>query len=203
MIHACLFDIGNVLVSFDYSRTFPRLAPHTGRSLEELKAHLAQASVALETGRLSSEAFMDEAVGFLGDGVTHGAFREAFTGIFDLIEPVWSAVQTVRSAVPVHLFSNTSELHETWLFEAWPQFRDFDGGFFSWRMGCMKPDDAFYNHALEVLQLPPEQIAYVDDLPANIETGRRMGFHCHQYDFRNHGALLEFLTGCGLPVPAA
>lgn len=198
MIRACLFDIGNVLVTFDYSRTFAGIALRSVRTYEEIHAHLAEVCDSLETGRLSSEDFITRGVEFIGGGVSREEFEEAFTGIFEPIQPVWKIVETVTEKVPAWLFSNTSELHEQWLLRQYPGFAGFRGGFFSWRLGVMKPDPGIYEHALAALGLPASEIAYIDDLPANIETGRRLGFHCHQYDRTRHGDLQKFLRDCGL-----
>jgi FMN phosphatase YigB (HAD superfamily) len=198
MIKACLIDIGNVLVSFDYARTFPRLAPRMPRSLEEIRVHLSEVIEELETGRLSSDAFVARAMAFIGGGVSREEFLRAFTEIFEPIEPVWEAVEIIRDAVPVHLFSNTSELHERHLFATFPGFSRFHGGFYSWRLGLMKPHAGIYENALRALDLPAKEIAYIDDLSDNIETGRRLGFNCHQYDRDRHEDLLRFLGECGL-----
>jgi len=193
-IRACLFDIGNVLVTFDYTRTFPALAAQTGRSYEEIHTHLAGMSASLETGLITSEEFIGRALDFIGEGVTRAAFLSAFTEIFDPVVPVWEMVQTVCRRVPSWLFSNTSELHETWLLRRYPDFSWFTGGFYSWRLGVMKPDPGMYQAALAALSLPAQQIAYVDDLPANVETGRALGFQCHLFDHTRPEALREFLA---------
>jgi glucose-1-phosphatase len=198
MIKACLFDIGNVLVSFDYARTFPGLAPKMSRSLEEIKLHFSEVIEELETGRLSSDAFVATAMEFIGSGVSREEFLKAFTEIFEPIEPVWEVVEIVRETVPVHLFSNTSELHERHLFETFPRFSRFHGGFYSWRLGLMKPDAGIYENALRTLGLAAKEVAYVDDLPANIATARRLGFRSHQYDRNRHEDLVRFLEECGL-----
>lgn len=201
MIQACLFDIGNVLVSFDYARAFQRLAARTRRTAGEWQAHLQEAGGELETGRLSSGDFVSRAVAFSGSEVSGEDFLQAFSDIFERNEPVWGVMEALRKVIPVHLFSNTSEIHEKWLFGMWPDFHRFHGGFFSWRLGTMKPDDGMYEQAAHGLGVPASSIAYIDDLPANIRTGQRFGFRSHQYDLRDHGALLRFLESGGLPVP--
>ncbi len=195
---AILFDIGNVLLSFDYARTFPSLAAKTPRSFAEVHGHLSGMSGDLESGRLTSEDFIASAVEFLGGGVTPEEFHESFTGIFQPIAPVWELVERVRRRVPVYLFSNTSEIHEAHIFRHFPQFSVFTGGFYSWRLGAMKPEPGMYQAALTTLGLRGQEIAYVDDLPANIETGRGFGFHSLQYDRSRHHELEQFLDQCGL-----
>ena len=198
MIRACLFDIGNVLVTFDYTRTFPRFSVRTERTFEEIHAHLGAVVTELESGRMSSADFIARGVDFIGGGVSDAEFEDAFTGIFEPIQPVWDALETVTAKVPAWLFSNTSELHERFLFRQFPGFSAFRGGCYSWRLGTMKPDPGMYEHALASLGVPAEEIAYIDDLPANIETGRRFGFRCHQYDRTRHAELLQFLKEHGL-----
>jgi FMN phosphatase YigB (HAD superfamily) len=193
-IRACLFDIGNVLVTFDYTRTFPALAGRTGRRCEDIHAYLAGMSTDLESGCLSSDEFVTRALTFMGGDVTRAGFLTAFTEIFAPITPVWDMVQTVCQRVPVHLFSNTSELHESYLLNSYPDFSWFAGGFYSWRLGVMKPDAAMYHAALESLTLPADQVVYVDDLPANVETGRSLGLHCHLFDRTRPEDLHTFLT---------
>lgn len=201
MIQACLFDIGNVLVTFDYRRTFPRLAARTARSYDEIRGHVADTSPELETGRMDSAAFVAGAMEFIGGGVSSNEFMEAFTQIFEPVRHVWEMVESVRQKVPVYLFSNTSEIHESFLFRQYPEFSRFHGGFFSWRIGSMKPDPGMYERAIADLKLPPESIAYIDDLPANIETGRRFGFRSHLYQLNEHESLAAFMADCGLTSP--
>lgn len=196
---AILFDIGNVLVSWDFARTFQNIIVRSPRSLEEIRGWLtAQSEAGLESGAVSTEDFVRGAVDYIGGGLSRGEFVAAFTEIFDLIEPTWELVERVRRRVPVYLFSNTSELHETYLFRRFPEFANFHGGFYSWRLGAMKPDPGMYEAALTTLGLCGEEIAYVDDLAANVETGRRFGFRVHQYDRMRHGELERFLIECGL-----
>jgi len=197
-LKAVLFDIGNVLLTFDYRRTFPALAAKTPRTFAEVYRHLSGMSGALETGRLSSADFIAGALDFIGGGVTREEFVESFTGIFQTIEPAWEMVERVRRRVPVYLFSNTSELHEDCIFRQFPQFAVFAGGFYSWRVGSMKPDSGMYEAALQTLGLRGEEIGYVDDLAANIGTGRRFGFHGLQFDHRRPEELGQFLERCGL-----
>lgn len=200
MIKACLFDIGNVLVTIDFRRTLGNVHEISRHSYDEVRRHLTGMIAELETGRLTTKGFVASALEYVGAGMTDASFRHAYTAIFDLIEPVWELVEQIQRTVPVYLFSNTGELHETALFNTFPQFNRFNGGFYSWRIGSMKPEEPMYRRALEELGVPAENIAYVDDLGPNIETGRRLGFQCHQYDVSCHIELLTFFRKLGLPA---
>ena len=58
----------------------------------------------------------------------------------------------------------------------------------------MKPASGMYEQAVATFDLDPAQTFYVDDLIANIETGRRLGFVSHHYDPQNHNALHQELN---------
>ena len=199
MIRAFLFDIGNVLVRFDYGRVFRALAAEVGEGeMRELEPWIRELGQEMERGQVSSGEFVKAVVGKLGGKVGEGEFRAWFNDIFWMNEPMGELVGRLRGRVPLYLFSNTSELHERHLFENYPVFGQFDGGFYSWSAGCMKPDEAFYRRALEELGLAPSEIAYVDDLPDNIATGRRIGLVSHAYEHGRHGEFEAFVDALAL-----
>jgi putative hydrolase of the HAD superfamily len=53
--------------------------------------------------------------------------------------------------------------------------RLFDVTVISHLVGLRKPDPAIYELAVEKLELPPEEIVFIDDLPGNLKPARAMG----------------------------
>lgn len=107
---------------------------------------------------------------------------------------MWRAVE--RLAADGHrllLFSNTNAIHCPWILEAYDVFHHFEGGTYSFKVGSMKPEPEIYHRAIEDHELVPGETLYIDDLSANIETDRRLGFRCHRYDLRDHGAFEAWL----------
>ena len=198
MIEAFLFDIGRVLVQFDFSSIYRRLEPLAGQNLDAAAGEISMLMVPLETGTLTAADFVRQATGIIGGDVREDDFAKAFMEIFTPHQPMWDTVERVAAQVPIYLFSNTSALHETWLMREYEVFRYFQGGVFSWRCGFMKPDEGIYRHAIEMLDVPAEKIGYVDDLAANIATGQRLGFQSHLYDLTDHGAFENFLNSFDL-----
>ncbi len=194
MIDAFLFDIGRVIVQFDFDLIYRRLEPLAGRPLTGVAQQIAPMLIPLETGQLTAADFVQQATALIGGGVTEHDFATAYMEIFTPNEPMWRTVERVASKVPVYLFSNISALHEIWLLKEYDVFQHFKGGLFSWRCGSMKPDDEIYRQGLELLGVPAERIGYVDDLEPNIATGRRFGFQSHLYNMADHAAFEDFLT---------
>jgi glucose-1-phosphatase len=197
MPQAFLFDIGRVLVQFDFSLAFARLAPLTGEPLPEAETAIRALLPALETGTLSTAEFLRRGSRLLGGEVTPHLFEEAYCGIFTLNAAMQPVVEKLAANFPLYLFSNTSELHERHLFRHYPVFRLFRGGIYSWRAGFMKPDPAIYTKAIALAGVPASHIAYIDDLPENIATGRSAGLLSHEYSAARHSKFEDWLASLG------
>ncbi|MDB6071574.1 MAG: HAD-superfamily hydrolase, subfamily variant 3 [Verrucomicrobiales bacterium] len=195
---AVLFDIGNVLLKFDFNRAARAMAAHCEKSVEEIRTALDGWQHRHETGTVTSDDFGTALRAEIGYTGAESLFREQFCDIFTPNEPMWEFARSLFGKVPVYLFSNISLWHETWVFEKYPDFVRFDGGFYSWRLLAMKPDPAFYKAAVEALPFPPGRIAYMDDMPLNVEGGRAAGFQCWQYSADEHPAFLAHAAGWGI-----
>jgi glucose-1-phosphatase len=189
-VQAILFDIGNVLLKFDFNRAARSMAPHSTAPEAEIRAVLDAWQHRHETGAVSSDDFSSAVRGEIGYQGPESLFREQFCDIFTPNEPMWEFVRSLFGKVPVFLFSNISLWHETWVFEQYPDFARFDGGFYSWRIGAMKPDPKFYQEALETLPFPPDRIGYMDDMPNNVAGGLAAGFRSFLYHHDHHEAFL-------------
>ncbi len=190
MIKAFLFDIGNVLVKFDHAPAVSKIQAHSDATAEEIRNVVTGLIEPLETGRMSSAEFLQQAITGTRYGGTTEDFAAAYCDIFQLNEPMWELVTRLAPRYPLYLFSNTSELHLEFLLQQFPQMSFFKDGIYSMRVGAMKPEPAIFTAALELLQVNPDEIFYIDDLPANIAAGQAHGFQTHRYLWQQHEALL-------------
>jgi putative hydrolase of the HAD superfamily len=71
--------------------------------------------------------------------------------------------------------------------------------FSSCYVGARKPDPAIYRLALEVTQRAPEECAFIDDRPINLEQPRQMGLNAVHY--QNAEQLRAELTRLGVELP--
>lgn len=187
-----LFDIGNVLLRFDYKEALHALIPaDLGDAAARLQL-LDEKREDLESGRIAADDFIQWALQTLGTQASAEQFIAAWRSIFTPIPETWALVEKLHQlGHRLILFSNINAIHHPWIFDAYPGFEKFHGAVMSYEIGVMKPHDGFYQWAVREYELVPEETFYIDDLPANIETGRKWGFFCHQYDFLRHDALLE------------
>jgi len=188
-----LFDIGKVLLDFDFESSLERLVPHLPDARAQLDEVLADKDC-FEAGRVPLDEYLELALGVLGPTVTREGFIEAWRDIFTPNRPMWDVVDRLHAdGHRLILFSNTNVIHCPWIFENYEVFRRFHGAVLSFEVGEIKPHDPIYEHAIGHHALDPAETLYVDDLPANIESGRRFGFRCHQYDMADHAAFERWL----------
>jgi FMN phosphatase YigB (HAD superfamily) len=189
-----VFDIGNVLLPFDYHRTHNRIRPHCEVAPEERLSEISVLSVEHECGRLNEKEFFDALTILLGFHGDRQVLIEAWCDIFQVNEPIVDFARRLCDAnIPCHLLSNIGETHSRYIEKTYPFFSLFDKRVYSWREGAMKPDSAIYTATIAKLGTEPACVFYIDDKPENIEAGRNAGFCSLAYDHTNHPAFLEAL----------
>lgn len=192
-----LFDIGKVLLDFDFENSLRRLLPPgtPDQEVDERLARMLERKDEFEGGHVSHDDYIPWALDVLGHDITRETFVHAWQNIFTPNEPMWRIVEELHAdGHRLILFSNTNAIHCPWIFETYEIFRSFESGVLSFEVGAIKPQEKIYHHAIDTHGLVPDETLYIDDLPANIETGQRLGFRTHQYDLTNHPAFETWLA---------
>jgi putative hydrolase of the HAD superfamily len=192
-----VFDLGKVLVDFDYSIAANKIAARSSQPPENLHAFLGSSPllVEYESGRLSREQFFAgvcHAVGFRGDLIEFGKF---FAEIFTPIEPMIALqAELRRRGLPTYIFSNTNDLAIEHVRRDFPFFKNFDGYILSYEVGAMKPESKIYE-ALEALTgRRGADLIYIDDRHENVAAGAARGWRTifHETPEKTRQALTAF-----------
>ncbi len=188
-----LSDIGNVLVAFDFTIAAQRCAEKSPFKAEKMFHRLDGIKLPYENGDMDDETFVREAIAALEFQGSVAEFRQIWCEIFTENVAMKQTLARWAGKLPMHLLSNTNGLHKEYLLSTFSIFRHFQDGVYSYSAKCSKPGDEIFIHTIERLSLDPALTFYIDDLPANIATADRLGFHTHLYDIKNHGALESVL----------
>lgn len=191
-----IFDLGKVLLDFDYGIAIRRLVPRCRVDLEALRRTLTQDSLLLEyeSGRRSTPEFFSEVQRLTGYAGTIEEFRHVFGDIFTPIEPmVRLHAEAHARGVPTYLFSNTNELAITFVRARFPFMRQFDGQILSYEVKAMKPEPPMYELAERMSGFRGPEIFYVDDRAENVEAGWQRGWQgiVHQDPAQTRSALVR------------
>ena len=179
------FDIGKVLLDFDYGILIRRMAPRTRWNESALNAYLNQSPLLAEyeSGQLGTSEFFECVQRETGFDGAESEFAELFEDIFTPIEPVieWHR-QIAMNGIATYTFSNTNELavrHMSRTYDFWPRFT---GHVLSHEVKSLKPDAGIYEALEAAAGCSRSSILYLDDRPENIEAGLARGWRacCHQ-----------------------
>lgn len=88
---------------------------------------------------------------------------------------MYALIEELRQQkITVGLLSNVEERMGKYLRE-FGLYEPFEPCLLSWEIGMVKPDPDIYAHLLEQLNLPANNVIFIDDLPENVEAARQMG----------------------------
>ena len=199
MIRTFLFDIGNVIVRFDFSKAVRALASLSDVADEnEVLARIETVKVAYEDGQMSRAEFLHEVSRILKYRGTEEQFVAAWQDIFTANEPMHELVRKLRGRYPLFLLSNTSDIHIEGLFRDFDIFGHFTDATYSYVVRASKPHPPIYEIATRNHGLVPTETLFIDDLAANIATAKELGFQTHHYHPDRHHELLATLDTHGI-----
>jgi HAD superfamily hydrolase (TIGR01509 family) len=193
-----VFDLGKVLVDFDYSIAAKKVAARSTKHVENLHDFLGGSLLLarLESGWITDEQFFAEIQQITGfDGSI-----EEFAGYFaDIFSPIPEMVELHaglrKKNIPTYIFSNTNDLAVVHIRHNFPFFRQFDGYILSYKVGAMKPKAKIYKALEEMSGRRGGDIFYIDDRLENIEAGAARGWEVVLHDsvITTRAALEKFL----------
>ncbi len=178
-----LFDIGNVLVDFDFQFLTDRIAADSGRSPEAPSARDTAMHEAVEKGEISDAEF----VAYLNEAKGLSWSIEEYIGVWCDMFSVNPAgrrlfVEALERNLPVYTLSNIAGHHMDAIERNEPGFFEGAAGLFlSYRLGVRKPDPAIYQKALDALGAEGAQCFFIDDRPENVAAAREAGIHAQLF----------------------
>lgn len=198
---AVVFDLGNVLLDFDYLLAIRRILPRCRVGLGTLSAVLNGSTLLIEyeSGRINTAEFVRQvrdSTGFEGDSEE---FASLFGDIFREVHEMTALVPRLRQAgIPCYLFSNTNELATRHIAAQYPFYAGFDGHVLSYEHGAVKPDPALYAVVERLSGLAGADLLYFDDRPENVRTALDRGWQGIVH--RRPDESIQLLRTAGVPV---
>ena len=187
MHKAIFFDLGRVLINFDFQIAYGALEGFCPYTAEEIQRRLAGTNLfeRFETGLVESRDFTEQVRRVLDLKVEDDQFRKIWFSIFtDILLPE-SMLEGLRRRYRLVVVSNTNALHFEMLRETHAHLlRHFDDLVLSYEVHAMKPQPEIFQAAVERAGCGPEECFYTDDIAAYIEAARRMGIDAVAFESR-------------------
>ena len=182
-IDTVFFDIGNVLLNFDFAHGARKLSKMSGVREAEL-TWMVGATVertGYECGRCSTDEFIQIIFKQLRIRVSRDEFREIWSDIFIENAEMIALARSLRGVKKRHLLSNTNELHAEFFTEKYPIIREIEGHTYSYREKTGKPDPKFYHIALDRAGADAVHSLFIDDREENVVAARQVGMKAVHY----------------------
>ena len=184
MIRVVAFDIGKVLLDFDYSILVRKMAPRSRLDVPALEQLLDQSPLLekYESGQMNCDEFflsVQQETGYKGALEEFAAlFEDIFTPISEVIA---MHEQISASGLPTYTLSNTNAMAVRHIQHTYPFWSRFTGHVLSYEHGSLKPEKEIYEAFERVSGFSAGSIAYLDDREENIVVAKERGWEAIQY----------------------
>jgi len=197
-IELVAFDLGNVLCSVSEVPASEKLASLSNRPVDEVhEIVFGKARKALfETATMTFSEHAERAIATLDIPMTVEEFTKLYDSVLIPSHGMFPLVARIAEKHQIALVSNTSEPHWLTAKRFLPFSSQLNPVIVSYEVDAMKPDKAFYDALLSQVQIPAEQVLFIDDLPENIEAARKTGMNVHH--FTGQPALESALAELGI-----
>lgn len=184
MIKAVIFDLGNVIVPFDFKRAYARMEGLCPYPAAEIPQRLRSSDLVMrfETGGIGAEDFVREISSILDLRTSHDEFCDIFNCIFmkETLVPE-SLLERIRERHRLLLLSNTNPIHYSMIDGSYPIMRHFHDRVLSYQVGTQKPSPRIYREAITRAGCRPEECFFTDDVASFVEAARREGIDAVQF----------------------
>lgn len=200
-IRTIFFDLGNVLVPFNFQRAYAALEALSVLPIDEMAKRLrADGLVArYECGEIDDHLFFEEFAALTELKTTYERFCEIWNCIFlpaNLVPE--SLLESLASRYQLLLLSNTNAIHFRYLEANYPHIRHFHYLCLSHVAGSQKPARKIYDDALRIADVDPAEVFFTDDMRENVEAARALGLDAEV--FEGLPSLRDHLTARGIEV---
>ena len=198
-IKAILFDLGKVLLFFNFDPAFKKLAKHAGVNTKDIEDYFIRSGIEVlyDGGKITSHQFYTSIKKALGLRMSFVEFKKIWNHIFKTNPRMIRLLRAVSKEYRTVLVSNTNAMHYEHVRKKYRFMDCFDKHILSYKERSRKPDDKIYSVAAKACQAKPHEIFYIDDRSDLTGAAQEIGFHVFTYR-KNHDQLLETMQRMGI-----
>ncbi len=198
MHKAILFDLGRVLVDFDFKRGYQALEGLCPYAAAEIPARLSGTGLVqrFETGLIEPRDFVAEMSTALELRIDYEQFCGIWSSIFTETLVPEEMLVGLAARYRLVLLSNTNAIHFEGLRVSHPMLRHFHDLVLSYEVKAMKPQPEIFQAAIARAGCRAEECFYTDDISEFIAAARKQGIDAVQ--FQSLAQLERELTARGI-----
>ena len=180
---AIIFDLGKVLVHFDFKLGYQKLEQLCPHAAAEIPKRLAGTGLVekFESGLIDPRDFVAKLTEILELDVDFDRFCAIWSCIFSETLVPDSLLEELSNRYRLVLLSNTNAIHFDLIRKTYPFLRHFHELVLSYEVKAMKPRPEIYRAAIEKAGCRPEECFYTDDIQEYVDGARRLGIDAVQF----------------------
>lgn len=196
---AVVFDLGMVLVPFDYKIMVKRLEgiePGLGDQFINSYKSNYQTHRDFERGDISEVDFVNMMLSVINHKIDSETFKRFYSEIFTFNQDVIDLLPVIKKIYRLFLLSNTNAIHQQYGWKDFPFIKHFEKLILSHEVGAVKPEEKIYRAVEAASGLPPEEHIFIDDIKEYAEAAMKLGWGGIQ--FKGYDDLVVNLRSKGI-----
>lgn len=181
---AIVFDLGQVLVPFDYKYFVEKVNKHKpGIGERFLKLYRENYSVHrdFEKGKVSEKDFIAQMLKYLDYCVDDETFCRYWSDIFSTNDDLIALLPELKKNYKLYLLSNTNSIHKKYGYQHYDFLKLFDKIFLSHEVGFVKPEKEIYRAVEKASGFSSEEHIFIDDILEYVEGAKKIGWDGIQF----------------------
>jgi putative hydrolase of the HAD superfamily len=181
---ALVFDLGQVLVRFDYKYFVEKVNKHKagiGEQFLELYKNNYDVHRDFEKGKISEKIFIAQMLEYLEHIVDGETFCKYWSDIFSFNKDVIALLPELKKKYKLYLVSNTNSIHKRYGYQDYNFLRLFDKQFLSHEVGFIKPEEEIYRAVEKTSGFPSEEHIFIDDILEYVNAAKSLGWDGIQF----------------------
>lgn len=181
---AIVFDLGNVLIPFDYSKAINKLNEvenGLGNRFYDFFKSNYNLHREFEIGKISEKEFINKILSIVDHKIDEKTFCKYYADIFSLNEDLISLLPIMKKNYKLFLLSNTDSIHKKYGWEKYDFLKYFDKLILSFEVGAVKPEEKIYREVEKASGLPSSEHFFIDDIQEYVEGAKNVGWDAVQF----------------------
>ncbi len=181
-IETFLFDLGGVIIDIDSKRTIDGFVKLGFKGIGDhiTQSHHEGLFKQLERGEIDEDTFINKVKALIDTPVETNEITSAWNQMVGSI-PAERAeiIEKLKAEFPVYLLSNTNGIHLRHcdeMTEGQTIKELFNEVFYSYQLGCSKPEASAFQKVIDQTGLKPETTLFLDDSQVNLDAAKALGF---------------------------
>lgn len=179
-----VFDLGNVLIPFDYNIIINKLdniEEGLGERFYKFYQQNYNIHRSFEKWEITTEKFIETMLNWADNKIDGKTFCKIYSEIFSVNEKLTDLLPKLKQNYKLVLLSNTNYIHQEYGWKNYSFLNNFDKLILSHEVHAVKPEPAIYKAVMDFTNEAPEKHLFIDDVAEYVEGAIEAGWDAIRY----------------------